>query len=62
MDAPARTAEGGRKVTVKTKWIQIEGTIEIPADMDIDDFSDELEQMITDKGWHLLAYTLKEER
>lgn len=62
MDAPARTAEGGRKVTVKTKWIQIEGAIEIPADMDVDVFSAELEQMITDKGWNLLAYTWEEER
>ena len=42
---------------MKTKYIQIEGAIEIPADMTFDEFSAELERMITDKGWHLLAFT-----
>lgn len=42
---------------METKFIRIDGAIEIPADMTFDDFSAELEQMITDKGWHLLAFT-----
>lgn len=42
---------------MKTKWIQIEGGIEIPEDMTFDEFSAKFEQMIEDKGWHLLAFT-----
>lgn len=42
---------------MQTKYIQIEGAIEIPADLTFDDFSARFEQMLTDKGWHLLAFT-----
>ena len=42
---------------MNTKWIQIEGGIEIPEDMTFDEFTAEFEKMIEDKGWHLLAFT-----
>ena len=47
----------GMRLLMKTKWIQIEGGIEIPEDMTFDEFSAKFEQMIEDKGWHLLAFT-----
>lgn len=46
---------------METKFISIVGAIGIPAEMTFDEFSAEFEQMIVDKGWHLLAFTKETE-
>lgn len=40
----------------KTKWIPIECSIEIPAEMSFDEFTDKFIDLINENGWHFLGF------
>ena len=44
-----------RKKKERTHWITIDGAIEIPEGVSLDECTEKLEAFLTDHGWHIMA-------